>query len=148
MSFKTVISKYSRLKDFKSLQKRFHVLILKKPPMTWKFKTRYSKHKQSFKKPEQKNETELSKHVWALKDKNIPYSISWRILGKAKAYLGSSKRCNLCILEKYFIICHRDKGTLNKKTEMVNTCRHRNKFLLQSVTWDHQSWHGCYVNCC
>ena len=29
-----------------------------------------------------------------------------------------SKRCNLCLNEKYIIICHPEKATLNKRNEL------------------------------
>ena len=39
--------------------------------------------------------TELSKHVWSLKDSNINFRITWKILKDTIAYNPSSKRCNL-----------------------------------------------------
>ena len=85
----------------------------KRPPETYvgltenKFKTRYANHKASNNINIQKqNCTELSKHIWNLKQKNIEYSIKWKILKRAKSYSNIvSKRCNLCLWEKYFIIC-------------------------------------------
>ena len=35
-----------------------------------------------------------------------------------------SKRCNLCLTEKYNIICKPSLCTLNKRTEILSTCRH------------------------
>ena len=69
------------------------------------FKTRYRNHIASFRHTRSRNSTELSKHIWNLKDGNIDYSISWRILSSAKAYNSASKRCNLCLKEKLLIIC-------------------------------------------
>ena len=43
------------------------------------FRTRYRNHIASFRHAKQKNSTELSKHIWTLKDSNIAYSISWNI---------------------------------------------------------------------
>lgn len=94
------------------------------------FKTRYANHKQSFKHERYKNQTELSKHIWTLKENNIEYDISWKIVRRAKSYSPSNKRCNLCTTEKYFILCKQDMATLNSRVDMVNTCRHRRKFLL------------------
>ena len=45
-----------------------------------KFKTRYANHKASFSNIQKQNCTELSKHIWNLKQKNIEYSIKWKIL--------------------------------------------------------------------
>ena len=86
---------------------------------------------------EKRNSTELSKYIWNLKNNNISYSIKWKILKRAKSYNNASKRCNLCIWEKYFIICKPDIATLNRRNEFVSTCRHANKFLLikNFITW-------------
>jgi len=49
------------------------------------FKTRWRNHQMSFKHESKKNDTELSKHFWQLKEmKN--FKISWKILSKAKPY--------------------------------------------------------------
>ena len=39
--------------------------------------------------------------------------------------------CNLCLREKYVIICQPSQCTLNKLNELVSSCRHRNKALLK-----------------
>ena len=96
------------------------------------FKTRYRNHIASFRHTRSRNSTELRKHIWNLKDNNIDYSISWRILSSTKAYNSASKRCNLCLKEKLLIICRPDISTLNKRNELVSSCRHRNKALLRN----------------
>ena len=96
------------------------------------FKTRYRNHIASFRHTRSRNSTELSKHIWNLKDNNIDYSISWRILSSTKAYNSASKQCNLCLKEKLLIICRPDISTLNKRNELVSSCRHRNKALLRN----------------
>ena len=53
---------------------------------------------------------------------NIPAGINKR--------LSSSKRCNLCLKEKFLIICRPELSTLNKRNELVSSCLHRNKALL------------------
>ena len=40
------------------------------------------------------------------------------------------KHCNLCLWEKYYIITANKDSTLNSRTELVSTCRHKRKFLL------------------
>ena len=44
-----------------------------------------------------------------------------------------SDRCNLYLWEKYFIICRPELATLNKRNEVVTSCRHTNKFLLKDL---------------
>ena len=101
------------------------------------FKTRYRNHTASFRHTKHRNSTELSKHVWSLKDNNIDYSISWRIISSSSSYNSSSKRCNLCLKEKFLIICRPDLSSLNKRNELVSSCRHRSKALLRYVTTKH-----------
>ena len=69
------------------------------------FKTRQSNHTASFRHTKHRNSTELSKHVWSLKDSNIDYSISLRIISSSSSYDSSSKRCNLSLKEEFLIIC-------------------------------------------
>ena len=97
------------------------------------FKSRYYNHTNSFNEIKKKNQTELSKHIWNLKEQNIGYSIKWKIIGRARPYSSHTKKCNLCLLEKYYIICHKEMSTLNKKSELVSHCRHRTKNLLISL---------------
>ena len=97
------------------------------------FKSRYANHKQSFKKEAYRNQTELSKHVWKLKKDKLNHKITWKILDRAQAYSNATKRCRLCTLEKYYIICKRELATINKRSELANTCRHANKFLLKNT---------------
>jgi hypothetical protein len=94
------------------------------------FKTRFNGHTSSFKNEKYKNATELSKHIWELKSRSISYNIHWTIIRKAAAYKPSAKRCQLCITEKYYIICRPKSGTLNSRNELASSCRHKNKYLL------------------
>ena len=50
------------------------------------FKVRFANHKQSFKNVVHSNQTELSKYVWRLKNAKVNYNITWKILGRARAY--------------------------------------------------------------
>ena len=78
-----------------------------------------------------KNDTELSKHIWQLKSKEQRFTIKWKILAKAKPYSNLTKRCNLCTAEKHFIITRAELATLNKRNELISTCRHRRRFILR-----------------
>ena len=82
--------------------------------------------------PSHKNSTELRKHIWTLKNDNIDYSISWRVLSSSSPYNSSSKRCNLCLKEKFLKIYLPDLSSLNKRNELVSSCRHRKKALLRN----------------
>ena len=78
-----------------------------------------------------RNSTELSKHIWTLKDSNVKHFISWRILSSSSPYNSASKRCNLSLREK-FLICQPELSMLNKRNELVSSCRNRNKALLRN----------------
>jgi hypothetical protein len=94
------------------------------------FKLRYANHVKSFKILKYKNDTELSKQVWKLKDENLNPVVRWKILRQCKAYDPSTKSCKLCLNEKYEILSYKDANLLNKRSEMISKCRHRNRFLL------------------
>ena len=97
------------------------------------FKTRFNNHKASFNSYQKRNSTELNKYVWDLKRENVDYSVRWKILKRAKSYNCASNRCNLCLWEKYYIICKPELATLNKRIELVSSCRHARKFLLLNI---------------
>ena len=69
------------------------------------FKSRYNNHTMSFRNRTHKNDTELSKYIWNLKDQNKNFDIKWSILKKYSGYRIVSKSCDLCLLEK-LVICN------------------------------------------
>ena len=95
------------------------------------FKARFRNHQVSFNNEKRKNDTELSKHIWQLKSKQQHNTIKWKMLAMAKPYSNLTKRCNLCTTEKHFIITKPELATLNKRNELISTCRHRRKFILR-----------------
>ena len=44
----------------------------------------------------------LSKYIWTLQDSKKPFQIKWK--KKCKPYSNISKKCNLCLYEKFIII--------------------------------------------
>ena len=79
------------------------------------------------------HETELSKHIWSLKDINIEFSTKWCIKSKAIPYKCGSQNCELCLAEKVAVARYKGDGLLNKRTELLSKCRHRNKFIIANV---------------
>ena len=96
-----------------------------------KFQKRYRNHQTSFRHPSKRNETELSKYIWDLKDQKKSFRVKWRVLRSCQPYSNESKKCNLCLQEKYFIIYRKDLSSLNKRNELASSCRHRNRFTLE-----------------
>ena len=83
------------------------------------FKERFRNHVQSFTHTRYENNTCLSKEVWNLNRQKINFDLSWSVLGKAASYNPENRFCKLC-----------------KRREVLNKCRHKDKFLLSKfVTW-------------
>ena len=97
------------------------------------FNTRFYNHRQSFNHRDKANATELSKTLWKYKDKGIKPRITWSITCKSFAYTSGTKRCNLCLAEKLAILQADQRTLLNKRSEFVSKCRHRNKFKLKKA---------------
>ena len=97
------------------------------------FKTRYNTHTSSFRNPDYRNSTELSKHVWTLRESGLEPKITWEIFRKAAPYKCGARRCDLCLTEKMVIAAANPHTTLNKRSELVSTCRHRAKFRCNKV---------------
>ena len=66
--------------------------------LTTNFKERYRNHTASFRHQSNRNKTELSKHIWTLKDNNKPFTIKWRINKQCRSYSNISNNSNLCLL--------------------------------------------------
>ena len=75
----------------------------------------------------------MAKYLWQLKNNNISYNIKWTIASKVYGY-ANSLTCKLCLMEKYWIIKYfNDPDLLNKRSELINKCRHKNKIMLKYV---------------
>ena len=97
---------------------------------TWK--ERYGNHLKSFNDEKYEKETELSKEVWRIKRKNKRYAIKWRLIKQYPSYNPVTKRCILCLQEKIGILETDGPNQLNKRSEIVGTCRHRKKHMLSA----------------
>ena len=96
------------------------------------FKTRYNAHKGNLKNRDQQHKTTLSSHIWRLKDSNKPYTVSWKILARASTFNTTTHMCRLCLMEKYLIMSSPATATLNSRSEIYSSCRHRKGKLLCS----------------
>ena len=78
-------------------------------------------------------EQQAPKHfsVWKLKRRRIQYNLKWRIIKQASVYSKESGGCNLCLEEKTAIMFADEKTSLNKRTEIMQKCRHREEHLLK-----------------
>ena len=92
-----------------------------------KFKTRYSNYKKSFNHEKHKNDTQLPNELWKIKASKEEPVLVWKIIGQCNV---NTKRCLLYLNEKLQIAIYRGNNTLNKRTEIISKCRHRNKYAL------------------
>ena len=98
------------------------------------FKKRYRNHIKFFNHKRYSNDTELSKYIWKLKDNKQDFDITWSVLKQSISYTGGSKSCNLCLEEKLCILKDKSKqNLLNKKPEILSTCNHRKKHLINNL---------------
>ena len=94
-------------------------------------KKRYNNHNCSFRDISCEINTELTKHVWEVKEKGINYFIDWDIAIKLQKYVCGSGKFNLCIFERLFIRRTAPNFFLNKREGLVSEYRHRDKFTLK-----------------
>ena len=99
------------------------------------FKSRYAGHKTSFKHEKYQNSTRLSRHVWSLKNKGIPFSIKWSIINKIgkRSGGGQQRMCLTCNLERLAIASADRKRTLNKRSELTGNCPHEQGSYFQKM---------------
>ena len=89
-----------------------------------------------FKPPADRNNslqnTSLSTHIWRLKERKIEYKLKWNIIKQAPVYSKEAGGCSLCLEEKTQIMFADKRTSLNKRTEIMQKCRHREKHLLKN----------------
>ena len=95
-----------------------------------KFKQRYANHVKSFRHEKHQSDTEPSNQLWSIKNNDCTPNTVWEILGKHQTYNPNTKRCFLCLKEKLQIARYKGSNLLNKRSEIINKCRQRNKFAL------------------
>ena len=72
--------------------------------------------------------------MWNLKEEDKDYEIKWNLVEKGAYFNPTSKKCGICLKEKFYIMYDRGGSSLNKREEVFNTCRHRKQKLLMNVT--------------
>ena len=92
----------------------------------------------SFNNEGHSTDTTLSKYVWEVKRKlKIMPSLKWYIIKAVPAYSNISKKCQLCLQEKFKILNYPNPNELlNKRLEVISKCSHVNKFLLSNKSND------------
>ena len=94
------------------------------------FKDRFYNHTKSFTHEDYANDTELSKEYWDIKRNNFIPKVTWSIVRECPPYSLSKRKCYLCLNEKLEINSYKGNNLLNKRSELINKCRHLNKHTL------------------
>jgi hypothetical protein len=93
------------------------------------FKTRWNAHNHSFNNSSA-NQTTLSTYIHDLKNQQIEYSLKWDLVSSAKPFNPVTGICTLCTREKFCIAFNPTWATLNLRSEMFSSCRHKIRKLL------------------
>ena len=98
------------------------------------FKERHYGHKTSLTSKEA-SKTTLSDYIWTVREEQkIDPTLKWSIIKSVPAYNNISKKCLLCLHEKFEILFYEDQDKLlNKRTELVAKCKHMRKFTLKQT---------------
>ena len=97
------------------------------------FKERFANHKKSMKHEKYQTSTSLSQFIWDLKEKDVGFDISWKIIDRAQPFNPITRVCNLCTLEKYYFLYKPNLATINKKEEIHGNCLHKKSKLLENT---------------
>ena len=97
------------------------------------FKKRFYGHKSDFSNPNYRSSTTLSNFVWTSKDRGEEPIVTWEIVRVCRPYKSGSRKCDICLTEKYIILSEKGPNSLNKRSELMYTCPHRRKWKLTNV---------------
>ena len=81
--------------------------------------------------------------ILCLKQNKTDFTIKWSIIKKSISYTGGSKRCNFCLEKKLNILKEKDNCLLNKRSEIISACQHKNRFQVKSLNKERNA---CYFN--
>ena len=68
-----------------------------------------------------------------MNDNRIDFHLKWEIAAFTSPYKCGTRRCDLFLTEKLFIVRADPLILLNKRTELISKCRHKTKFTLAKV---------------
>ena len=98
------------------------------------FKQRFYNHRLSLNSESHSTDTTLPKFIWGTKKKfKIRPSLRWSMIKSVPAYLNISKKCQLCLQEKFEILNYPKLNELfDKRSQLISKCRRVKKFLLSN----------------
>ena len=74
------------------------------------FKERYKEHKYDMDHSEKRTSSRLAGHIWDLKVRRMEFDITWKTLARATHFNPITRKCNLCLKEKHFIMYGKAKN--------------------------------------
>ena len=115
-------------------------MLFLRTPGLGRVKKKWDGHRSDCRHEKNRTNSRYSGHIWNLKDKNKNFETEWKLIDRASTFNPITRKCRVCLKEKFYIMYHRDGSTLNKRHEIFNTCRHKNWKLLAKV----KTWVLCY----
>ena len=97
------------------------------------FKERYNGHKSDIRHRKNRHNSTLANHIWDLKDEGKDFDLDWSLIERGPSFNPITKKCRVCLKEKRNILYNRTGASLNKRSEIFSTCRHRKQKLLENV---------------
>ena len=106
-----VTGKFSPLRKSKTLP--LDINAKSNHPPTF-IKSRYNNHTNSFPRWHNKQDAELSRHIWKLQDKDINFTVKYNIAAYASTYGCGSRKCDLYLTKKYVTARANQKNLLKE----------------------------------
>ena len=97
------------------------------------FKERWYGHRGDMRNEKKRLSTRLSSYIWDLKDERKDFEVKWSLIDRSTSFNPITRKCRICLKEKYQIMYNGNGSSLNKRQEIFNTCRHRTQKLLVNV---------------
>ena len=102
--------------------------------MTNNLKAIWGLHKQSLNKKEKARDSALAEQVWLWREQGLQPEVTFTVVRRAQPYSPEAGKCMLCIQEKLEIAkALEDPQNVNKKSELMGHCLHKDRFLLANV---------------
>ena len=126
-----MINKYELCKYLgKAIQKTNDGRVESYVGLAKQFKKRYPKHKTTISDRHADGQTTLSRYVHEQRDEGKDPSVSWKFLERnIPDFNPITGFCKLCTREKFQIVLNPSVATLNSRTEVFSSCRHRRLYL-------------------
>ena len=95
------------------------------------FKKRFLKHRATLLNKPTEGQTTLSNYVWQQREAQKQPVVTWKYLERnVPDYNPVTGICKLCTREKFQIVLNPSVATLNQRTEIFASCRHKQSYLI------------------